>query len=725
MRVIAALLFLVSLSAQAVLTVTLIPFDDACGNGTGRISAIASGGVGAYNYVWSPAPPAGQGTASASGLFAGTYTVTVTDAMANQVVQSATVNTIGTLLPGSYASGALVSCDGACNGSGALSIYTFMWGGLPPYSASVMPSGSASVAATSVHLSGLCPMTSYTCTVTDANGCASTFTNLTTTDYATPVLLNQTITGSCAGGSTGSAILEFDQVGSAGAWNIGGFWEDYLVIGNQVLLNDLAPGQYGLIAYPQVVGGGMPPQVCGFTMTVTIPVSPNPCGSIDGTVYCDLNADCVQDPTDVPYPQRIVSVQPGNHYMFTNASGQYNDELFYGPYDVNVTNAFNYTPICPATVPAPFTLNAVTPSVTVDFALDPITGPDVAAVGNVSQPVPGFPVTYHLSAINNGPYTFGAFDLTLTYDATLTYTSSSAVPVVNTPGFLQFTVPGLAPFSGQYFTVELQMPPNPALIGTFLDATVAVLPVPPDAAPANDSYFLSRLIGGAYDPNDKQALTSSRLSSTQYFLDADDHIDYTIRFQNTGTLAATTVQLVDTLSSSLDIGSLEVLAASHAFEVSLVSDSILVFDFPNIQLPDSASDPLGSQGSTTFRIRPKAGLVIGDVIANNADIYFDFNPPIRTNTVLLAADFTTAVQRTDPRAMLTIWPNPAEDRLFVQSSRLGAGSWTVRDAFGRSVRSGKASSGQLVIPLEGIAAGIYLLEVEDALGHVSARFVKR
>ena len=726
MRLLSALGLLLCAQAHAVLTVTMIPFDDACGNGTGWINAMVSGGLPPYNFLWAPAPSYGQGTNLAGGLAAGTYTLTVTDSNADVVVGTATINTIGTLLPTTL-SGGISSCDGLCNGSGGLSMNGFAWGGAGPLSASMAPGGSATVTANGVWVSGLCPATTYSCTVTDANGCSSVFNNITPTDYATPVLLNQTITGSCAGGSTGSIVLDYDQVGAAGALDMWGNWQPYLVVGTQVFLNNLAPGQYSVTAYPAVGGGGMPLQVCGVSTTFTVPVSPNPCGSLDGTVYVDLNSDCVQDVSDVPYPNRVLEVQPGNHYFFTNAAGQYATELFYGSYDAQVANALDYNTLCPAVVPAPFTLNGITPTATIDFALESITGPDMSAYTASTTPRPGFPLTYGVYAGNNGAYTFGPFDVTLTYDPVLTFVSSSPAPTVNTPGFLQWSLAGLAPFTFEAIGVQMVVPPNPGLIGTYLDATATVLPVPADGVPANDSYFISRLVVGAYDPNDKQAVTSSRLSATQYFLDADTHIDYTIRFQNTGNAAAINVELVDTLSSLLDIGTLEVLAASHPFTVQLRHDTVLSFRFDNIMLPDSTSDPLGSQGFASFRIAPKSTFALGEVVANNADIYFDFNPPIRTNTVELVADFTTGVMTARPGARIGVMPNPASDAaILTADAALQPHRILLRTATGQVLRdlSWPRGDAQAIVDVSPLPAGLYTVEVRGVGGVAVARLVK-
>jgi gliding motility-associated-like protein len=64
--------------------------DVTCNGGTnGTATVVASGGTGAYTYLWAPS---GGTAATATGLAAGTYTVTVTDASLCQKVQSFTIN---------------------------------------------------------------------------------------------------------------------------------------------------------------------------------------------------------------------------------------------------------------------------------------------------------------------------------------------------------------------------------------------------------------------------------------------------------------------------------------------------------------------------------------------------------------------------------------------------------------------------------------------------------
>ncbi|RIJ41429.1 DUF7619 domain-containing protein [Pontibacter oryzae] len=138
----------------------------------------------------------------------------------------------------------------------------------------------------------------------------------------------------------------------------------------------------------------------------------------------------------------------------------------------------------------------------------------------------------------------------------------------------------------------------------------------------------------SYDPNDKLVspvgLTEANYTATGTAL------KYKIRFQNTGSDVAYRVVVVDTLSEHLDLSTLQVGAASHTyrFNVSGKGKPVLTWTFDNIMLPDSTSNEPGSHGYIQFSIKPKADLAEKSSVENFADIFFDFNSPVRTNTTV-------------------------------------------------------------------------------------------
>ncbi|PVW13160.1 hypothetical protein DDV96_13715, partial [Marixanthomonas spongiae] len=165
-----------------------------CNGGTnGSATVTASGGISPYSYSWAPS---GGNNATATGLSAGSYTVTVTDDNGCTDTVNVTI-TEPTALVASANVDSNVSCNGGSDGSatatanGGTSSYTYSWA----------PSGGNNATATGLQAG------TYTVTITDANGCVDT-DSVTITE---PTVLNATITAqtdaSCPGGSDGSATV--------------------------------------------------------------------------------------------------------------------------------------------------------------------------------------------------------------------------------------------------------------------------------------------------------------------------------------------------------------------------------------------------------------------------------------------------------------------------------------------------------------------------------------
>ncbi len=131
---------------------------------------------------------------------------------------------------------------------------------------------------------------------------------------------------------------------------------------------------------------------------------------------------------------------------------------------------------------------------------------------------------------------------------------------------------------------------------------------------------------GSFDPNDKAVFPASMDIS------GDRWLTYLIRFQNTGTADAEHIYITDTLSSSLDWSTFNLLSYSHQPLTQVYNDGLVKFSFPHINLPDSNTNEPGSHGYVQYKIRAKDSLAIGSTIENTANIFFDFNAPVITNT---------------------------------------------------------------------------------------------
>ncbi|MEO5644702.1 MAG: gliding motility-associated C-terminal domain-containing protein [Bacteroidia bacterium] len=155
---------------------------------TGSASVAAMGGTGPYTYSWSSG---GTGTVE-SNLGAGNYSLTVIDAAGCSITQSFTI-ILATAVNATLSSVNL-SCFGNSTGTATVNPS----GGNPPYTYAWSPTGGNNATAT-----GLTAGT-YTCIITDQNGC--TIQQTTTITQPTQIAIVPTSNNvTCNGFSNGSA----------------------------------------------------------------------------------------------------------------------------------------------------------------------------------------------------------------------------------------------------------------------------------------------------------------------------------------------------------------------------------------------------------------------------------------------------------------------------------------------------------------------------------------
>lgn len=219
---------------------------------------------------------------------------------------------------------------------------------------------------------------------------------------------------------------------------------------------------------------------------------------------------------------------------------------------------------------------------------------------------------------------------------------------------------------------------------------------------------------GSFDPNDKQAVPKGY--GENHLLRANTDIDYTIRFQNTGTDTAFTVVIRDTLSPFLDPQSVRPGVGSHPYSFSMLDGNILVFRFDNILLPDSNVNEVASHGFIKFNVAQKPDNPNGTIIDNAAAIYFDFNEPVITNVVshTIGENFIIS-QTTQPGAAalpLKIYPNPAtEQATFEIPGGVLSGQFQLSNSTGQLLYSEIFNSAQYRLRAKGLNAGIYLYQI--------------
>jgi len=739
------LLALCFLTTRAVTVSISVNSNAYCVYATGSLCAEANGGVGPYTYLWST----GSTSTCIFQLTAGTYSVTVTDGLGAVATDEVTVQSEP--MPGTSAiwlPRCPIEWEGVWPQYNLIGIASIFSTGVEPFTTDDGPIYYLPIDEFGGYIMLPYPGVSgepLEFTITDGNGCTSNISTVVPQPptYLQPQILD--VEGACSGGANGRVrvFVPAEPNGWSSAFKLFGPngylpWTSSSTYAGpngfgagdaprEFVRQNLSPGTYHLVQhtnwdlYPvldlEEQWFDLIADECPDTLaTFEVPDLGFVCGTLTGKVYIDVNENCFQNGTDLNLPGTVIEVQPGNYYTLTDGLGRYSINLPNGTYTVADQNPL-YQEHC-GVEGTPFTIGAGI--VTRDLADTSLTGLDVRVSISSGAARPGFEVNQAIRVQNLTGVNGGNGTVSYTYDPTLTYLVSNPAPTSIVGNTLTWSLSNLGAFGDRYFRPRFQVPPDINLLGVDLLSSGSVTMLNNENNTENNTAAHVVTITGAYDPNDKLARTSGG-NTSMWQLGEDQWIDYTIRFQNTGTDTAFFVVITDTLPANLDPATFEAGASSHTHSVSMRGNGILRWMFPNILLPDSnVNEPL-SHGFVGFRIRPHLPVLPGDEIENIANIYFDFNPPIITEPSVLVAEFSTGVgEVSTPR--MTIQPNPAMDRLHVVSHAATSGSYRVFSADGREVRPPGIWHGhRLELDVRSLRSGLYMLQLDGSV----ERFIKQ
>lgn len=445
------------------------------------------------------------------------------------------------------------------------------------------------------------------------------------------------------------------------------------------------------------------------------------CSGLQLNAFIDLNGNGTQETGEVNFPLGTFTYQlnnNGNDIDVTSPFGEYTI------YDDNATNSYDLSfSVLPeyATYYSVTTSSYVNVSVVIGGGLQvynfpvTVTQPytDVATyIIPLQQPRPGFTYKEKVVYANLGNQTVASGTLTFTKDANVVITNNTQTgTVANASGFT-YDYSSLLPFEVRFMDVTMQVPTIPTVqLGQLLTNSVTITPLTGDIVPSNNSNSSSQVIIGSYDPNDKMESRGSQILHSSFT--SEDYLIYTIRFENTGTASAVNVRIEDMLDAKLDENSIRMLASSHEYTMERMDTNVKWF-FDNIQLPVSVPDTQVGHGYVTFKIKPKPGYAIGDIIPNTANIYFDFNPAIVTNT--FTTEFVAALAvETFTESNVSMYPNPAKNQVTISLDNTDEiiANINVIDVLGKQViRLNKVNEITKLIDISSLNSGIYFIEIE-------------
>ena len=688
-------------------------------NGAHGLEAVINGGVTPHYYYWS-------NSASTAAIFptaAGVYCVTAYDN--NQCTAVACDTFVPTNTSNCHAqySYAYVNCNTVHftnTSSGGFTNQYWSFG-----------DGTSSSSFDPTHTFATGTWTVQLTVYTSGGSCQSTYYTVITSQ---PCGVNDTICGNLFTDANGNGVQDNGEAGYTGG---------YIIAGNTAYVHPDSTGHYVLV----VPAGTYTLYYCAPTgYTFTIPVgTPNPnnqgncasytitttggthCGfdfgiqnntvEICGTVYFDANNNHTQDAnTEAGIANAEVHITSANssavYTAHTDQNGHYCVTVPAGAYVITVSSSIYSGG---SVYPQGITLNTTggTNYYHNDFGIYTQPGACNLAI-NVTPHTTvtaGFPAWYSIEVCNIGA-NVSSGTVSMFFDPSLTfnYASPAQTSANNSTHTISWTLTNLLPGSCEYYWVDFDARTSVQIgqpVFTLANVTTTGCS---EVDFSNNVDTVHQEATGSWDPNNKLVLPTG--AGIEGKIKGDEELTYTVNFQNTGNASAVNIVVRDLIDADLNLETFHMLGASHPYTMQFAGREA-IWKFSAIMLPDSNTNEAASHGYVTFAIKPNIGLAQGTQLTNTANIYFDYNAAVPTNTTLNTIDYALSVSDLENgKATITLMPNPFKDFTTIKiEGENAAYELRVFDMAGRLIQHGVSTNNLFTVERGTLAAGVYMYEV--------------
>jgi subtilisin-like proprotein convertase family protein len=551
----------------------------------------------------------------------------------------------------------------------------------------------------------------YVVTITDA------CTQINDTIHIPNPVFGINITATTCNTNSGAATIT--GLPPLGGW--GGSWSNNMT-GNT--LAGLAMGWYSVTA----TNGS-----CTLHRDFYIPDTGNCTATIAGFVVNDIGApDCIRQTTDVPAANIQISLRNNAtnavQYTFTDANGAYQFKVPTGNYSLTTatdTACYYYYNTCPNS--GNINVDVTQPNTRFDdnnFYRSFVPNmPDFGAYITFGNAIPNTTSTYTIHYYYNGnaPLTGATITFEHQGDANNFTAISGGTPIYNaTTQTATWTLNTLQPQTHGEIKLSLNIANTTAVVYGKLLANANSLHT---FCTLHNTYW-QQDSAATIRPNNKQTVSGPLIFPSSGYI--NNYLRYQIQFQNTTADTAFSVRIRDTLPTTFDISKTRIISSSHPCTITMLSPNILEFHFQNIKLPNAITDPVRSKGFVQFELYTDFPTI--SRIINTANIQYDYNTPVRTNTLesyVLIIDNTTNIV---PNLTATLLPNPANDYTTLEYT-LPQGieaTLTLTDALGNhnlSAISNLRNSNTLQIDTHTLPAGIYFVTLHTTLGNLTKKLI--
>ncbi|NMH28113.1 DUF7619 domain-containing protein [Flavobacterium silvaticum] len=446
---------------------------------------------------------------------------------------------------------------------------------------------------------------------------------------------------------------------------------------------------------------------------------------ITGTIRFDLDGNGCDASDEVQSAMRIDMSGEGAYSTFSIPTGQYYFYTGAGTFGLamNLENPdlYTYIPMSPMVTFADNNNNTSTQ----DFCITPngIQNDVEIVIAPIVPARPGFVALYQITIRNKGNQVqSGNINFEYAEDK-MNYVSTDLPLASQAPGVLNWDYSDLLPFEHRSFFVVMNintpLETSPVNMGDVLHFDSTINPITGDLTPTDNQFGLDQIVVASYDPNDITCLEGEIVPPSAI----GKYLHYIVNFENLGTAEAENVVVrVDIDTSKFDMDSLQLMSTSNDAYTKITGNKV-EFIFEHINLaPAAGNPPVGGHGNVLFKLKTLDTLVEEDVVMSRADIYFDYNFPIRTNDAetvfrtLSSGDFVKDES-------ISIYPNPAKNKVTVKSENR-IESVQLFDVQGRLLETVLETSTETKLDLSQRASGIYFMKINTTAGSAVKKVAK-
>lgn len=459
------------------------------------------------------------------------------------------------------------------------------------------------------------------------------------------------------------------------------------------------------------------------------------CSFTPGGTFYDISGNTKFDSnnngceiTDIIYPNLNFSITNGTNTgsIISNLSGNYNIAVSDGSHTItpNLENPTYFN-----VLPTNFSVNfpsQISPFIQNFCIVANGVHSNVEVVLIATTPArPGFDANYKLiyqnkgNQVENGTVSFSMYNPDkIDFVSSLpNFNNQTINPILET---FTWNYSNLNPFETREIDIVLNinspMETPPVNSGDVLRFDAQISLSNTDDNLSDNFFALRQRVVNSYDPNDKTCLQGETITP----IEVGEYVHYVIRFENTGTFPAQNIVIKDIIDlDKFDIATLIPFKSSHDFYTRINGNKLeFIFENINLDFSDASND-----GYVVFKIKTKSTLVLGDTFTNNANIYFDYNFPITTNT------YTTTVAALNSKdfkfeTYFNLYPNPVIDTLSIQTKEdLEINSIEIYNQLGQIILA--VTNFVNKVDVADLESGTYYLKVNTKKGNTCTKFIKQ